>query len=118
MNFSAPNLESQRTKTVRRIVKIRGDYNTWVANETIEDYALRFTPRAFGKWSIFYVANTAFGAIAFLLLEAIGGTPQVDMDLLPRGTGFGYIASTHALRFEPAAIAQLLEQGAFHATND
>jgi len=128
MNTSAPNLESPRTKTVQRIVKIRRDYNTWVANETIEDYALRFTPRAFRKWSIFRVANTAFGAIAFLVLEAIGGTLAVhygfinafwailavsliifltglpisyyaarhgvDMDLLTRGAGFGYIGST------------------------
>ncbi|MGW8390775.1 hybrid sensor histidine kinase/response regulator [Pseudoduganella sp. HUAS MS19] len=128
MNASAPNLESPRTKTVQRIVKIRRDYNTWVANETIEDYALRFTPRAFRKWSIFRVANTAFGAIAFLVLEAIGGTLAVhygfinafwailavsltifltglpisyyaarhgvDMDLLTRGAGFGYIGST------------------------
>ena len=128
MSTSAPDLESQRTKTVQRIVKIRRDYNTWVANETIEDYALRFTPRAFRKWSIFRVANTAFGAIAFLVLEAIGGTLAVhygfinafwailavsliifltglpisyyaarhgvDMDLLTRGAGFGYIGST------------------------
>ncbi|KRC03057.1 ATP-binding protein [Duganella sp. Root198D2] len=128
MNNSAPNVESPRTKTVQRIVKIRRDYNTWVANETIEDYALRFTPRTFRKWSIFRVANTAFGAIAFLVLEAIGGTLAVhygfinafwailavsliiflsglpisyyaarhgvDMDLLTRGAGFGYIGST------------------------
>jgi hypothetical protein len=71
MNTSAPNLESQRTKTVQRIVKIRRDYNTWVANETIEDYALRFTPRAFRKWSIFRVANTAFGANTVLDLRSI-----------------------------------------------
>ena len=111
-----------------RIVKIRRDYNTWVADETIEDYALRFTPRAFRKWSVFRVANTAFGAISFLVLEAIvvtiavnygfengfwaivaigliifaTGLPisyyaarhGVDMDLLTRGAGFGYIGST------------------------
>ena len=42
-------------------------------NETLEDYALRYTPRSFRKWSEFRVANTAFGAISFLALEAIGG---------------------------------------------
>lgn len=112
----------------QRIVKIRRDYNTWVNNETLEDYALRFTPRSFRKWSIFRVSNTAFGAISFLVLEAIGGTIAVnygfinafwailavsmiifmtglpisyyaakyglDMDLLTRGAGFGYIGST------------------------
>jgi signal transduction histidine kinase/CheY-like chemotaxis protein len=116
------------TEPPQRIVKIRRDYNTWVANETIEDYALRFTPRSFRKWSIFRVSNTAFGAISFLVLEAIGGTITVnygfinalwailavgliifvtglpisyyaatygvDMDLLTRGAGFGYIGST------------------------
>ena len=112
----------------QRIVKVRRDYNTWVANETLEDYALRFTPRSFRKWSISRVANTALGAISFLALEAIGGAITlnygftnalwaiivvgaivfatglpisyyaakygVDMDLLTRGAGFGYIGST------------------------
>jgi len=55
------------------ITKIRRDYNTWVANETLEDYALRFAPRSFRKWSEFRVANTAFGSVSFLVLEAIGG---------------------------------------------
>jgi len=114
--------------TPQRIVKIRRDYNTWVASETIEDYALRYTPRSFRRWSVFRVSNTAFGAISFLVLEAIGGTITVnygfinalwaimavgliifltglpisyyaarygvDMDLLTRGAGFGYIGST------------------------
>ena len=113
---------------IQRIVKIRRDYNNWVANETIEDYALRYTPRAFRKWSILRVSNTALGAISFLVLEAIGGTITInygfpnalwaifavgliifltglpisyyaakyglDMDLLTRGAGFGYIGST------------------------
>jgi signal transduction histidine kinase/CheY-like chemotaxis protein len=110
------------------IVKIRRDYNAWVANETLEDYALRFAPRSFRKWSEFRVANTAFGSISFLVLEAIGGflainygfvnacwaiitvglvvfltglpisyyaaKHNIDMDLLTRGAGFGYIGST------------------------
>lgn len=112
----------------QRIVKIRRDYNTWVANETLEDYALRFTPLSFRKWSEFRVANTAVGALSFLALEAIGGALALnygfvnafwsimavsvlifltglpiayyaaryglDMDLLTRGAGFGYIGST------------------------
>ncbi len=112
----------------QRIVKIRREYNTWVANETLEDYALRFTPHSFRKWSIFRVSITALGSISFLVQEAIGGTLAVnygffnvfwailavtviiflismpisfyaakyglDMDLLTRGAGFGYIGST------------------------
>ncbi|MBZ8139498.1 hybrid sensor histidine kinase/response regulator [Rubrivivax gelatinosus] len=112
----------------QRVVKTRRDYNAWVARETIEDYALRFTPRSFRRWSEWRVANTAFGASSFLILEAVGATllvqhgfvnaalailatglviflagwpisvyaarHGVDMDLLTRGAGFGYIGST------------------------
>ena len=94
----------------------------------MEDYALRFTPRTFRKWSEWRVANTAFGAASFLILEAVGATllvqhgftnaalaiiatgliiflaglpisvyaarHGVDMDLLTRGAGFGYLGST------------------------
>ena len=113
---------------VQRVVKIRRDYNAWVARETLEDYALRFTPRSFRRWSPMRVANTAFGASSFLILEAVGATllvqhgfvnafwaivvtalvialagvpicvyaarHGVDMDLLTRGAGFGYLGST------------------------
>src|ERR1043165_1960243 len=116
-----------RTGAVQRVVKVRRDYNEWVARETLEDYALRFTPRSFRKWSELRVANTAFGAASFLVLEAVGATLLVaygftnafwaivatgiviflaglpisitaarhglDMDLLTRGAGFGYIGS-------------------------
>jgi hypothetical protein len=58
----------------QRVVKVRRDYNGWVARETMEDYALRFTPRSFRKWSEWRVANTAFGAASFLVLEAVGAT--------------------------------------------
>ncbi len=112
----------------QRIVKIRRDYNSWVADETMEDYALRFTPKSFRKWSELRIANTALSAVSFLALEAIGGALAlsygftntlwailavslvifltglpisyyaarygVDMDLLTRGAGFGYIGST------------------------
>ncbi|MBD2310431.1 histidine kinase [Desertifilum sp. FACHB-1129] len=111
-----------------KVVKARRDYNTWVATETLEDYALRFTPKSFRKWSELLVANTAIGGISFLALEAIGGSLaisygfansfwaivivsiiiflaglpicyyaseyNIDMDLLTRGAGFGYLGST------------------------
>jgi signal transduction histidine kinase/CheY-like chemotaxis protein/purine-cytosine permease-like protein len=112
----------------QRVVKVRRDYNSWVASETMEDYALRYTPQRFRKWSEARVANTAFGAASFLILEAVGATLLVqygflnafwaivatgliifvtglpisiyaarygvDMDLLTRGAGFGYLGST------------------------
>ncbi|WP_439859272.1 hybrid sensor histidine kinase/response regulator [Pseudomonas sp. MBLB4136] len=112
----------------QRIVNIRRDYNAWVADETREDYALRYTARAFRKWSEARIANTALGTLSFLVLEAIGATlvlnygfanslwailamslvifltglpisyyaarHGIDMDLLTRAAGFGYIGST------------------------
>ncbi|WP_029005536.1 hybrid sensor histidine kinase/response regulator [Azorhizobium doebereinerae] len=112
----------------QRIVRVRRQYNQWVVNETLEDYALRFTAKSARRWSAFRVANTALGAISFLALEAIGGAVTlsygftnaaagilvvsliifltglpisyyaakfgVDIDLLTRGAGFGYIGST------------------------
>ncbi|SHL57959.1 hybrid sensor histidine kinase/response regulator [Roseibium suaedae] len=112
----------------QRVVRLRRTYNQWVANQTLEDYALRFTAKSGRRWSAIRVANTALGAISFLALEAIGasitlnygytnavsailcvgllifltGLPisyyavkyGVDIDLLTRGAGFGYIGST------------------------
>lgn len=57
----------------QNIFRVRRNYNQWVANETLEDYALRFTAKSARKWSASRVANTAIGAISFLALEAIGG---------------------------------------------
>ena len=106
----------------QHIFRVRRNYNQWVANQTLEDYALRFTAKRAR------VATTALGAISFLALEAIGGAITlhygfnnavaaictvgliifltaipisyyaakygVDIDLLTRGAGFGYIGST------------------------
>jgi signal transduction histidine kinase/purine-cytosine permease-like protein/DNA-binding NarL/FixJ family response regulator len=116
------------TSVRQRVVKVRRDYNRWVASETMEDDALRFAARAHRRWSAWRVANTAFGASSFLVLEAVGATlllqfgfvnaawailatggvialaglpisvyaarHGLDMDLLTRGAGFGYIGST------------------------
>ena len=55
------------------IFRVRRNYNQWVANQTLEDYALRFTAKSARRWSAARVTNTALGAISFLALEAIGG---------------------------------------------
>ena len=74
-----PTLSSAADQpAMQRVVKVRRDYNSWVARETLEDYALRFTPRSARRWSDFRVANTAFGAASFLVLEAVGATLLVD----------------------------------------
>lgn len=112
----------------QHIFRVRRNYNQWVANQTLEDYALRFTAKSARRWSNARVATTALGAISFLALEAIGGAITlhygfnnaiaaicavsliifltaipisyyaakygVDIDLLTRGAGFGYIGST------------------------
>ncbi|KAB1072615.1 hybrid sensor histidine kinase/response regulator [Methylobacterium planeticum] len=112
----------------QHIIPIRRAYNRFVADETLEDYALRFTAKKARRWSAFEVAQTALGSLSFLALEAIGGTLVMttgftntlagvllvgaliaataapisiyaaryglDMDLLTRGAGFGYLGST------------------------
>ncbi len=122
----ATGLESSSGR--QRIIPIRRDYNRLVADETLEDYALRFTAKKARRWTPGQVALTALGSISFLALEAIGGTLVltagftntlaavvatalvifataapitvyaarygVDMDLLTRGAGFGYLGST------------------------
>jgi signal transduction histidine kinase/CheY-like chemotaxis protein len=111
----------------QRLVRERRQYNQWVASQTLEDYALRYTA-ARARRSSFRVGNTALGPIAFLACEAIGGSITlaygfenavcaigafavlmfviglpiayyaarygVDIDLLTRGAGFGYMGST------------------------
>ena len=111
----------------QRVVRERRQYNQWVASETLEDYALRYTARR-ARRSSFRVGNTALGPISFLACEAIGGAitlsygsanalwailafcvlmfliglpitwhaarAGVDIDLLTRGAGFGYLGST------------------------
>jgi hypothetical protein len=57
----------------QHIFRVRRNYNQWVANQTLEDYALRFTAKSARRWSAARVATTALGAISFLALEAIGG---------------------------------------------
>jgi signal transduction histidine kinase/CheY-like chemotaxis protein len=113
--------------TQQRIVIKRRQYNQWVASQTLEDYALRFTATS-ARRSSFRVGNTAMGPVSFLAMEAIGGTITmaygfhnalwaiavfavimfliglpiafyaakygVDIDLLTRGAGFGYLGST------------------------
>ena len=115
-------------RTKQGVFGARRKYNQWVGNQTLEDYALRFTSVSARKWSALKVASTALGAITFLALEAIGGAITLsygfhnavvsillvsvvilllsmpisyysskhglDIDLLTRGAGFGYIGST------------------------
>ncbi|MTH99866.1 ATP-binding protein [Roseibium sp. RKSG952] len=112
----------------QRILPVRRQYNQWVNNQTLEDYALRFTAKKARRFSSRAISQTAIGAISFLALEAIGGAITlshgtanafvaigagclvlllvgmpiartamrhgVDIDLLTRGAGFGYIGST------------------------
>ena len=103
-------------------------YNRLVADETIEDYSLRYAPKSFRKFSELLIANTAIGSTSFLALEAIGAgvglhygfntgvwaifvaslmifitaipisyyaaKNNIDIDLITRSAGFGYVGST------------------------
>lgn len=119
---------TRNSSAVANLEKSRRHYNSWVVNETLEDYSLRYAPRSFRRWSEFTVANAALGGISYLADFAIGGSIaissgfansfwailiaaviifatgvpisyyaakyNIDMDLLTRGAGFGYIGST------------------------
>ena len=60
----APTSEPQSGRT----------YSSWVGNETLEDYSLRYAPTTFRRWSEMTVATTALGGIAYLADFAIGGS--------------------------------------------
>ncbi|MGB2105623.1 MAG: ATP-binding protein [Porticoccaceae bacterium] len=126
-NHSNPSFNAD-SSIKQGIFGARRKYNQWVADETLEDYALRFTNLSARKWSAKKVAFTALGSITFLALEAIGGSITLDygfhnalvailivssiifllsipisyyssrygldIDLLTRGAGFGYLGST------------------------
>ncbi len=64
--------------TTREIKNIRREYNSFVADETLEDYSLRYTPKSFRKFSELLIANTAIGSISFLALEAIGASIAIS----------------------------------------
>jgi signal transduction histidine kinase/purine-cytosine permease-like protein len=110
------------------MLRVRREYQSWVAKESLEDYALRYAASSYRRWSPRVVAHTALGGISFLALEAIGASitlsfgfanamlavavvslliflvslpiaywcsvANVDIDLLTRGAGFGYVGST------------------------
>lgn len=112
----------------QKVFKVRRHYNKWVNDQTLEDYALRYTAKSGRKMSIDRVGKTALGATAFLALEGLAaavtltygftntiaamltvtlvffitGFPityysakhGLDIDLLTRGAGFGYLGST------------------------
>ena len=112
----------------QRILKERRHYNKWVANQTLEDYALRFTAVGGRHMGIAKVGVTALGATSFLALEGLAAVATLnygfintlwamlavcvvlfitgfpiayhcakqglDIDLLTRGAGFGYLGST------------------------
>ncbi len=49
-------------------------FNSFVNNPVMEDYALRYAPKSFRRWSEFAVASSALGGIAYLADFAIGGS--------------------------------------------
>lgn len=105
----------------------RADDARAAAEDSLEDYAFRFVPRSFRRWSAFAIGGTALGSIAFLADFSIGasvglehgttnamlgillasviifavGLPvafyaaryNLDLDLIARGSGFGYYGS-------------------------
>lgn len=106
----------------------RADNARAAAEDSLEDYAFRYVPRTFRRWSAGAIGVTALGSIAFLADFSIGasvgidhgtgnavlgivfasiviflvGLPiayyaaryNLDLDLIARGSGFGYYGSS------------------------
>lgn len=106
----------------------RADNARAAAEDSLEDYAFRYVPRSFRRWSAGSIGVTALGSIAFLADFSIGasvglahgtnnavlgillasvtifvvGLPiayyaaryNLDLDLVARGSGFGYYGSS------------------------
>jgi purine-cytosine permease-like protein len=106
----------------------RADNARAAAEDSLEDYAFRYVPRTFRRWSASAIGVTALGSIAFLADFSIGasvgiehgtgnavlgillasvtifivGVPiayyaaryNLDLDLIARGSGFGYYGSS------------------------
>lgn len=106
----------------------RADNARAAAEDSLEDYAFRYVPRTFRRWSAGSIGVTALGSIAFLADFSIGasvgiehgtnnavlgilfasviifivGVPiayyaaryNLDLDLIARGSGFGYYGSS------------------------
>lgn len=112
----------------RRVTLVaRADDARAAAEDSLEDYAFRYVPRSFRRWSALSIGGTALGSIAFLADFSIGasvglqhgttnamlgillasliifavGLPvafyaaryNLDLDLIARGSGFGYYGS-------------------------
>jgi purine-cytosine permease-like protein len=110
-----------------RFTVSRADSARAAAEDSLEDYAFRYVPRTFRRWSAGSIGVTALGSIAFLADFSIGasvgiehgtnnavlgilfasitifivGLPiayyaaryNLDLDLIARGSGFGYHGS-------------------------
>ncbi|WP_374935781.1 purine-cytosine permease family protein [Microbacterium sp. CJ77] len=119
----SPTREAQGVATVTSADNARA-----AAEDSLEDYAFRYVPRTFRRWSAGAVGVTALGSIAFLADFSIGasigiehgtinavlgillasvtifivGVPiayyaaryNLDLDLIARGSGFGYYGSS------------------------
>ena len=128
LRLDPPPSASKNCNQTLAMIRVKREYQSWVANETLEDYALRYAAKSYRRWAPSVLANTAIGGISFLALEAIGGSltvnygfqntfaavifasififlislpiayyssvANIDIDLLTRGAGFGYIGST------------------------
>jgi hypothetical protein len=90
------------------VVKVRRDYNALGGQRDLEDYALRYTPQRTGagrsvaggqhRLRSGVVPDPGSGgghaAGAVRPISVYAARYGLDMDLLTRGAGFGYIGST------------------------
>ncbi|GAA1999005.1 purine-cytosine permease family protein [Microbacterium pumilum] len=124
----SPTCEAQGVRRGEQFAVTRADNARAAAEDSLEDYAFRYVPRTFRRWSAGAIGVTALGSIAFLADFSIGasvgiehgtnnavlgilfasitifivGLPiayyaaryNIDLDLIARGSGFGYYGSS------------------------
>jgi hypothetical protein len=91
-----PIIEASSVTARQRIVPIRRQYNKWVNNQTLEDYALRFTAKSARKFSSRAISQTAIGAISF---PGAGSDRRSDHALARHGERLSGDLSSVALSF-------------------
>jgi len=57
-------LMTRNSSIVANLERSKRHYHSWVVNETLEDYSLRYAPKYFRRWPEFTIA--ALGGISYL----------------------------------------------------
>lgn len=69
---------TNNSSIVANLERSKSHYNSWVVNEALEDYSLRYAPKSFQRWAEFTIA--ALGGISYLADFAINGSIAISSE--------------------------------------